>query len=130
MAIQKERPSKLNLLTAKWVYPTEKDSKFDFTSKCAHNTSNKIQWFFSMDMGIGHSTRHPSESAKKSVSCFEDLQISVGTAGRQPRAPDLSGLCRSSTTHARCQWALPDLNHERQMSVGTAGPQSRAPGVR
>ena len=48
------------------------------------------------------------------------LQISVGTAGPQPQAPDLS--CRTSTG-ARSQWARPDLNRGRQISVGTAGPQ-------
>ena len=43
-------------------------------------------------------------------------QISVGTAGSQPRAPS-----------SRSQWALPDLNGERQSSVGTAGRQLREP---
>ena len=41
------------------------------------------------------------------------LQISVGTAGPQPRAPDL-------VLH-------PTLNRQLQISVGTAGPQPRAP---
>ena len=51
------------------------------------------------------------------------LQISVATAGSQPRAPDLSGRCRTSTVSSRSQWALPDLNRELQISVGAAGPQ-------
>ena len=63
-----------------------------------------------------------------------ELQMSVGTAGPQLRAPDLSGHCRTSTVSSRAQWALPDLNCELpdlncelQSSVGTAGPQLRAP---
>ena len=37
-------------------------------------------------------------------------------AGPQPRAPDISGHSRTSTTRARSQWALQDLNCERKMS--------------
>ena len=37
-----------------------------------------------------------------------ELQIAVGTAGPQPRAPDLSGHCRTSTASSRSQWALPE----------------------
>ena len=69
------------------------------------------------------------------------VQISVGTAGPPPRAPDPSGLCRTSTTTIHAQWALPDLNHDHprpvfpagpqprpfQIAVGTAGPQPRRP---
>jgi len=44
----------------------------------------------------------------------------VVTAGPQPRLPDRSGHCRTSTAS---QWALPDLNRELQIPVGTAGPQ-------
>ena len=56
-----------------------------------------------------------------------EFQISVGTAGPQPRAPDLRGHCRTSTASSRAHWALPNLNREFQISVGTAGPQPRAP---
>ena len=59
----------------------------------------------------------------------QPLQISVGTPWPQPRAPDVSGHCRTSTTsstararsqwacqtstaRARCQWALRGLNCE------------------
>eukprot|EP00435_Cladocopium_sp_Y103_P042370 s603_g11.t1 len=42
----------------------------------------------------------------------------VGTAGNQPRVPDPSGHCRTSTASSRCQWALPDLNRELQMPAG------------
>jgi len=45
----------------------------------------------------------------------------------QPRAPDLSGHCRTSTATYISQRALLDLNRELQISVGTAGPQLRAP---
>ena len=55
------------------------------------------------------------------------VQIPVGTAGPPPRAPDLSGHCRTSTASSRSQWALPDLNRELQIAVGTTGPQPRAP---
>ena len=47
----------------------------------------------------------------------------MGTAGPQPRLPDRSGHCRTSTATSRSQWALPDLNRELQIPVGTAGPQ-------
>ena len=52
-----------------------------------------------------------------------ELQIPVGTAGPQPRLPDHSGHCRTSTATSRSQWALPDLNRDFQIAVGTAGPQ-------
>ena len=58
-----------------------------------------------------------------SSSSFSFSFFSSGTAGPQPRAPDLSGHCRTSTTSSRSQWARPDLNRELQISVGTAGPQ-------
>eukprot|EP00435_Cladocopium_sp_Y103_P019086 s2181_g4.t1 len=56
-----------------------------------------------------------------------ELQIPVGTAGFQPRAPDPSGHCRTLTPSSRSQWALPDFNRELQIAVGTAGLQPRAP---
>eukprot|EP00435_Cladocopium_sp_Y103_P000299 s5235_g1.t1 len=59
-----------------------------------------------------------------------ELQISVGTAGIQPRAPDPSGHCRTSTARSRSQWALPDFSRELQIPVGTAGLQPRAPDPR
>eukprot|EP00435_Cladocopium_sp_Y103_P014103 s4950_g3.t1 len=43
-----------------------------------------------------------------------ELQIPVGTAGLQPRAPDRSGHCRTSTASSRSQ-------------LGTAGLQPRVP---
>ena len=51
----------------------------------------------------------------------------MGTAGPQPRAPDLNKHRRTGTAAARSQCALPGLNRELQISVGTAGPQPRAP---
>ena len=45
------------------------------------------------------------------------LQISVGTAGPQPRAPELSGHCRTTTASTR----------EHHISVSTAGPQPPTP---
>ena len=70
-------------------------------------------------------TNSRSQWALLDLNC--ELQMSVGTAGPQLRAPDLSGHCRTSTASSRAQWALPDLNCELQISVGTAGPQLRAP---
>ena len=61
-----------------------------------------------------------SQCALPDLNC--ELQISVGTAGPQPRAPDLSGHCRTSTTTSRSQWALPDLNCERQISEKATSP--------
>ena len=52
---------------------------------------------------------------------------STSPSGLQPRAPDLSGHCRTSTASSASQWALPDLNYESRISVGTAGLQPRAP---
>ena len=43
-----------------------------------------------------------------------ERQTSVGAAGPQLRAPDLSGHCRTSARRARAQW-------------GTAGPQLQEP---
>ena len=56
------------------------------------------------------------------------IQISVGTAGPQLRAPNLRGHCRASTASSGSQWALPDLNRKLQISVGAAGPQLRGSG--
>ena len=73
----------------------------------------------------------PPPSQSRSQWALPDLnrefQITVGTAGPQPRAPDLSGHCRTSTASSRSQWALPDLNRDVQIAVGTAGPQPRLP---
>eukprot|EP00435_Cladocopium_sp_Y103_P002161 s2607_g1.t1 len=40
---------------------------------------------------------------------IRELQIPVGTAGLEPRVPDASGHCRTSSASSRFQWALPDL---------------------
>ena len=52
------------------------------------------------------------------------MSVGTGTAGPQPRAPDLSGHCRTPTltASASSDWALPDPNRER-----SAGPQLREP---
>ena len=42
---------------------------------------------------------------------WHSLSLSgMGTARPQPRAPDLSGHCWTSTASSRSQWALPDLS--------------------
>ena len=58
-----------------------------------------------------------------------ELQIAVGTAGPQPRAPDLSGHCRTfavssisghcrtSSGRSRAQWALPDVQPDASENV-------------
>eukprot|EP00435_Cladocopium_sp_Y103_P060378 s18_g22.t1 len=66
-----------------------------------------------------------SQWALPDLSC--QLQIPVGTAGPQRRAPELSGQRRTSTASSRAQCATPDLNCELQIPVGNAGPQRRAP---
>ena len=54
------------------------------------------------------------EWALPGLNC--ERQSSVGTtAGPQPRAPELSGHCRTSTARSRSQWALRDLNCECKM---------------
>eukprot|EP00435_Cladocopium_sp_Y103_P000574 s5391_g1.t1 len=50
-----------------------------------------------------------------------NVQIPVGNAGPQRRAPEASGQRRTSTASPRSQWATPDLNCELQIAVGTAG---------
>ena len=52
-----------------------------------------------------------------------ELQSSVGTAGPQARAPDVSGHCGTLTVSSSNRAPPLDLNSERQSSVGTAGPQ-------
>ena len=56
----------------------------------------------------------PSSSPDYALDCY--LQISVGTAGLQRQAPELSGHCRTSTASARAQWVLRDLHCECKMS--------------
>ena len=58
-----------------------------------------------------------------------ELQILVGTAGPQLRAPDVSGHCRASTANSRSQSGLRQVNWEVKMSVGTAGCLPRAPNL-
>ena len=58
-----------------------------------------------------------------------ELQTAVGTAGPQPRAPDLNKHRRTGTAAARSQCALPGVNRKLQISVGTAGPQPRTPEI-
>ena len=88
-----------------------------------------------------------SPSSSSTASCrrqwalpdlIRECQISVGPAGPQPWAPDVSEHCWTSTASPRAQWALPDLNREWalpdlirecQISVGPAGPQPWAPDV-
>ena len=43
-----------------------------------------------------------------------ELQMSVGTARPQPRVPDLSGHCRTSTASSRPQWAWSGSAHARE----------------
>ena len=58
-------------------------------------------------------TAGPSASSRSQWALPDlnrDFQIEVGTAGPQPRLPDCSGHCRTSTATSRSQWALLDLN--------------------
>ena len=69
----------------------------------------------------------PPRPPPRSPDPNREFQIAVGTAGPQPRLPDRSGHCRTSTATSRSQWALPDLDRDFQIAVGSAGPQPRAP---
>ena len=51
-----------------------------------------------------------SSSSSSSPDVNMDLQIAVGSAGPQQRAPDCSGQRRTSTAGSRFQRAAPDLN--------------------
>ena len=73
------------------------------------------------------SSSSQSRSQWAQPDLHRELRIPVGAAGPQPRAPDPSGHCRTSTATSRSQWALPDLNRDFQVAVGTAGPQPRLP---
>eukprot|EP00435_Cladocopium_sp_Y103_P033451 s1232_g8.t1 len=72
---------------------------------------------FSLDKKL----TEPEEEQRNGFSALPDsicqLQISVGTVGLHPRAPDPSGHCRTSIATARSQWALPDFNREFQIPV-------------
>ena len=90
--------------------------------------SSRSQWALpdlNRELQISVGTAGPRPPAPDlSEHCRTSTAISVGTAaGPQPRAPN---LCRTPTASARSRWALPDLNQERQISVGTARPQHTA----
>ena len=89
--------------------------------------SSRSQWALpdlNRELQISVGTAGPRPPAPDlSEHCRTSTAISVGTAGPQPRAPN---LCRAQTASARSRWALPDLNQERQISVGTARPQHTA----
>ena len=61
--------------------------------------------------------RHLPPRELQDLNC--GLQISVGSAGPQPRAPKPSGHCRTPTVSTRAQWALQHVTRERQISMGT-----------
>ena len=51
-----------------------------------------------------------------SIRVVSPSPSSAGTARPQPRAPDLSGHCRTSTVSSRSQWTLPGLSQPRGIS--------------
>eukprot|EP00435_Cladocopium_sp_Y103_P020640 s551_g5.t1 len=73
-----------------------------------------------ISLGAAGSRRGPrSQWALPDLNCnrpiavgnaYRELQIAVGTAGLEPRAPDPSGHCRTSTASSRSQWARPHQN--------------------
>ena len=83
---------------------------------CVSKAGN-VKWFV-YDFLILSELLPPSPSPPSSPPAASDpkceFRISVGTAGPQLRAPDLSGHCRASTASSGSQWALPDLNREAQ----------------
>ena len=82
------------------------------------NCSPPARWR-SLDFikGIRGASRLPLPSAFRLYFHLRLLNCElVGAAGPQPRGPDLSGHCRTPTTRARSQWALPGPNCESQMA--------------
>ena len=82
----------------------------DLSAHCRTSTvSSGSQGLPDPDLNSRHYCRISTASSR-----FQ-RESSVGTAGLQPRASDLSGHC------------MPDLNRELQISVGIAGLQPQAP---
>ena len=86
---------------------------------------------------LRHHLRHHFRQLWAAPDLNMELQIAVGSAGPQQRAPDCSVQRRTSTASPRLQWAAPDLirgalerTGQRRTSpgelpsgVGSAGPQ-------
>ena len=60
-----------------------------------------------------------------SIRVVSPSPSSAGTARPQPRAPDLSGHCRTSTVSSRSQWTLPGLSQPRGISNRMTECQNR-----
>ena len=104
----------------------------------AHFMSPRFQLIFSHLLHVRVSRFYQSWPTSASASAS-----TATCAGLQPRAPELSGHCRTSTASSRSelalelqisdQWALPDLNRECQRPCRTstasasAQPQLREP---
>ena len=91
----------------------------DLSGHCRTSTASaRSQWALpDLNRDLSGHCRTSTASSKSLPGPNRERQISVGTAGPQPRAPDLSGYCQTSTY----------CNQERQISAGTAGPQPQAP---
>ena len=92
------------------VFPAgPKQQPQDQSDPCGTSAAS-ARWQFSLSALHGSvpcRAQTPSSRSKWSPPDLNhELQISVRTAGPQPRAPDLSGHCRTSTASLRSQWAL------------------------
>ena len=71
----------------------------------------------------------PFFSPSSSPDFNMELQIAVGSAGPQQRAPDYSGQRRTSTASLRLQWAAPELTRGLWSGLGNAGPHPGGSGA-
>ena len=119
-----------------WFYhipPPPPSSTSASTSSHASSRSKWAQPDLNRELQISVGAAGPQPRAPDlSGHCRDlnrELQILVGTARPQPRAPDLSGHCRTSTASTRAQWALPDLNrkhHRAQWALPDLNGERRA----
>ena len=103
----------------------------------ASTASSESQWALpglNCELRISMGTAGPQPQAPNLSGRCPQLRAPDLSAGPQPRALDLSGRCWTSTAHcrtstasSRSQWALPHLDSKLHISVGAAGPQLRAP---
>ena len=93
-----------------------------FFPTCKMNVLSKLQApNLRLHLHLHLLIRHLPPGELQDLNC--GLQISVGSAGPQPRAPKPSGHCRTPTVSTRAQWALQDVTRERQISMGTVKTQ-------
>ena len=105
-------PRKVGMGLTQLFFPHLPGEVCRFYQRCILSSSS----FFSLSSSSSSTTSCRQQWALPDVN--RELE---GTAGRSPRAPELSVHCRTSTARSRAHWALPDVRRELQISVGTAG---------